>query len=171
MTSPASPSAGPLIRPLRSEDRDLLLALLRANRPIFSDGEVETAMELIDTGLAQDPGTPDPYLFLVAEDDEGGVLGYACYGTIPLTTGSFDLYWIAVRPDLQNRGIGRRLLAAAESDMAGRGARLVLVETSSRADYVATRAFYERSGYDVAARIRDFYRPGDDKVVYEKRFA
>jgi hypothetical protein len=44
----------------------------------------------------------------------------------------------------------------------------VVVETSSRADYAPTRAFYEHRGYTRAATIPGYYAPGDDLVVYTK---
>jgi hypothetical protein len=47
---------------------------------------------------------------------------------------------------------------------------MLIVETSSRSDYTATRAFYERRGYREAARVRDFYAPGDDRIIFVKRF-
>ena len=34
--------------------------------------------------------------------------------------------------------------------------------------FLATRAFYRRNGYDEEARIRDFYGPGEDKIVFWK---
>ena len=46
--------------------------------------------------------------------------------------------------------------------------RLVVVETSSRPDYSATRAFYERRGYTRAAVVPGYYAPGDDLVIYLK---
>src|SRR5205809_1857885 len=46
--------------------------------------------------------------------------------------------------------------------------RLIVVETSSRADYAPTRAFYERRGYTQAARLPGYYAPGDDLVIYLK---
>ena len=42
---------------------------------------------------------------------------------------------------------------------ATRGARMLVVETSSRPDYEDHAAFYARRGYAEAARIRDFYAP------------
>jgi hypothetical protein len=44
----------------------------------------------------------------------------------------------------------------------------VIVETSSRPDYSATRAFYERRGYTRAAVVPGYYAPGDDLVIYLK---
>jgi len=48
-------------------------------------------------------------------------------------------------------------------------ARLIVVETAGRADYAATRGFYESRGYRPTARIPEFYAPGDDLVVYTKQ--
>jgi ribosomal protein S18 acetylase RimI-like enzyme len=153
-------------RCLAPADLPALEAILRANRPVFSDEECATAMEILREGLAV-PTDADPYQFVVAE--EGGlVAGYACFGSVPLTEGAFDLYWIAVDPARHGRGIGRALLESVEGSVAAQGGRLVVVETSSRSDYDRTRRFYEDQGYAEAARIGGFYRPGDDKVVYVK---
>ena len=55
-----------------------------------------------------------------------------------------------------------------EKDVLHRGDRMILIETSSQETYGATIRFYERSGYLLAARIRNFYRIGDDKLVFQK---
>ncbi|GMR04899.1 MAG: hypothetical protein BMS9Abin23_0817 [Thermodesulfobacteriota bacterium] len=34
---------------------------------------------------------------------------------------------------------------------------------------LTARSFYERAGFNEDARIRGFYRPADDLVVYVKR--
>ncbi|HSP16030.1 MAG TPA: GNAT family N-acetyltransferase [Thermoanaerobaculia bacterium] len=132
--------------------------------PNFSTEEVATALEVIDEALAGDP----EYTVNVLENAAGDVAGYECHGPTPLTAGTFDLYWIAVDPRVQNRGYGHRLLVATEEDVVRRGGRLLLIETSSQAGYAATIQFYKRNGYRVEARIRDFYRPGDDKLVFAK---
>jgi ribosomal protein S18 acetylase RimI-like enzyme len=153
-------------RPLRPADRAPLVELLGATRA-FSDEELEVALELLDLGLG-DPPSRD-YLFRVATDDQDArVLGYACWGQVPMTDGVYDLYWIAVDPRAQGGGIGRRLMDDAEQDVRARGGRMVLVETAGKPSYAATRAFYERIGYQEVARLRDFYRVGDDKVIYGK---
>jgi ribosomal protein S18 acetylase RimI-like enzyme len=96
------------------------------------------------------------------------VAGYAAYGPTPLTQGTYDLYWIAVSPDRQGSGLGRHLMDWVESRLQESGGRLLLIETSSQTRYDPTRRFYLRLGYREAARIADFYRPGDDRVTYAK---
>ena len=139
-------------------------ALVRATG-VFSPPEVAVARELVEERLVR--GAASGYEFLFAED-EHGLLGYACWGPIPCTERSFDLYWIAVRPEKQGGGVGRRILTLAEEEIArARGSR-IYVETSTRAAYDPTRAFYERCGYARAATFDDFYAPGDGKAVYLK---
>ena len=53
--------------------------------------------------------------------------------------------------------------------MRDRDARMVVVETSSRSEYDGTRRFYARHGYAEVARMREFYAPADDRVIYTKR--
>lgn len=155
------------LRWLAKPDIAAIEQILLANRPVFSDDECKTAVEMIVEGLEK-PSDEDPYQFLVAEV-AGRVVAYACFGTIPLTKGSYDLYWIAVHPEHHATGVGRRLLVACEDEIARQGGRLVVVETSSRSDYDKTRRFYEKTmAYETAAWIKDFYKTGDDKVVYVK---
>ena len=107
----------------------------------------------------------------MAEEVEGEVAGYACFGPTPLTEGVWDLYWIAVDPAIQSRGLGRQLVAAIEEAVQHGGGRMILVETASKAAYKPTRAFYRRTSYVEVARIPNFYRVGDDKVIFIKTFA
>ena len=149
------------IAPLQTEHRSSIASILRATS-VFSENEVEVALELLDAD--------DDYEFAGAFVDDQ-LSGYACYGPTPSTDRTWDLYWIAVHPDAQRSGVGAALMDHVEERLAGRDARLLMVETSSRDDYAATRGFYDRRGYREAARIRDFYAPGDDRVVLSRRIA
>jgi ribosomal protein S18 acetylase RimI-like enzyme len=137
------------------------LADLLARTREFNAAEASVALELIDLAIA---GQAD-YRFWVDEDG-GRVRGYVCFGKTPMTEGTYDMYWIAVDPDVKGRGVGRSLVRAMEEEIAREGAILVRVETSGQPAYAATRAFYERAGYEVVARIRDFYARGNDLVIY-----
>jgi len=86
-----------------------------------------------------------------------------------MTSGTFDLYWIAVDPARQRSGVGRALLGAVERTLREEGGRLLLVETAGKPSYASTRAMYEACGYLEVARIPEFYEAGDDKVVYARR--
>lgn len=153
-----------LLRPPRESDVAPIEALLRASGN-FNEVEVATAIEMIRSALTSPEGG---YHVLVAER-EGRSLGYALYGATALTDGTFDLYWIAVHPDAHGKGVGKMLLRAVEDAVRERGGRLVVIETSSRADYEKARRLYERAGYERVGRIKDFYREGDDKLTYARR--
>lgn len=115
-------------------------------------------------------GAASDYIVRVLARPDGTVSGYTCYGRAPFTDATYDLYWIAVHKDFHGDGSARRLMADAEADIRGHGGRTVLVETASKPSYARTRAFYEKIGYIEVARIPDFYKIGDDKVTYWKRF-
>jgi ribosomal protein S18 acetylase RimI-like enzyme len=149
---------------LRDSD-PLAIGELVAATGFFSLEEQHIAVELVEERIEEGPRSG--YEFVIAEQN-GALAGYTCYGRIAGTSSSYDLYWIAVRPDLQGRGLGRRLLEQSEQAIReARGTR-VYVDTSSRAQYEPTRAFYERSGYERAAVLDDFYAPGDGKIIYAK---
>jgi ribosomal protein S18 acetylase RimI-like enzyme len=93
-----------------------------------------------------------------------------CYGSTPGTDRVYDLYWIATHPAFQGGGVGTLLLDEVERRLRQREARMLMVETSSRVDYTATRRFYEGRGYSAMATVTDFYAPGDHRVIYAKRF-
>lgn len=132
----------------------------------FTDEEVAIAAELAEERLANGPASG--YEFCLAHAS-GELLGYACFGRTPGTDHSFDLYWIVVAPASQGSGIGRQILERIEPRIAGAGGRLLWVDTSDTAKYAPTRAFYLHSGFCEVARLADFYRPGDGKVIYEKK--
>ena len=147
-----------------SADRDKVAGLIAATR-FFTPDEVALAVELVEERLQQ--GKASGYEFVFAEYSTQ-LLGYTCFGPIPCTRGSYDLYWIAVHPDQQRTGLGRTLLVHSECLMKEAGGWRVYIDTSSRLQYAPTRAFYEHCGYRQEALLEDFYAPGDGKVIYGK---
>jgi ribosomal protein S18 acetylase RimI-like enzyme len=153
------------LRELRESDQEPIRRLLEATE-FFRTEEVDVALELVDAAL-ETPEQQD-YIFAVAEGD-GAVLGYVCWGETACTRGTYDLYWVAVAPGTQGKGVGRALMAHAEGEMRKAGGRLCVVETSGLPKYESTRAFYLRIAYTEEARIRDYYQSGDDLVIYTKK--
>jgi GNAT superfamily N-acetyltransferase len=131
---------------------------------IFYEADVLVALELIDLGLTPDAGG---YLFTVAEW-ESRAAGYACFGLNPMTDTVYDLYWIAVDRALQGQGIGRQILTEVEARVRELGGRMLMIETGGKASYAPTRAFYLACDYREVARVPDYYRVGDDKVMFAK---
>lgn len=137
-----------------------------AETGVFSTEELDIAGELVAEAL-QKGEKRSGYSFVFLEE-AGRVCGYSCFGRIPLTESSFDLYWLVVDPSFHKRGFASKLLEETEQSIRKIAGTQLLAETSSRADYTPARSFYLRSGFVESSRHVDFYRPGDDKVTYTK---
>lgn len=153
------------IQPAGARDRAPIASILR-RAGNFTESEIAVALELVDAWLAR--GEASEYYVHVLRD-EGTLRGYVCFGPTPLTEGTYDLYWIAVDAESQGRGFGQTLLRFVEDQVRERRGRLLLIETSSQESYGGTQRFYERAGYALMARVEDFYKPGDDKVIFGRR--
>ncbi len=152
------------IRRLAPPDRDDVASLLRSDET-FNEEEVAVALELVDSAIRDAQGD---YRALVCEVD-GRVLGYVCYGPTPMTTATWDLYWIATHKTARGKGIASRLVKGMEADILGKGAVTIRLETSQTEAYGAARTFYERGGYREVGRIQDFYKQDDDLIIFAKR--
>lgn len=153
-----------MIRNLIFDDREKIKNIL-IDTNNFNDEEIKIALELIDVYL-KDKDQKDYEIFVDEEDD--GIRGYVCIGPRPLTTGTFDLYWIAVNPRVQSKGIGSGLVDYIEKHLRVRSGRLILIETSGKESYAKERKFYEKNLYRELVNIRDFYKEGDALVIYGK---
>ncbi|MBK7980138.1 MAG: GNAT family N-acetyltransferase [Ignavibacteriae bacterium] len=131
----------------------------------FNDEEVDIAVELAEERLSK--GLESGYHFLFLEIDDKTV-GYSCFGPIPATKFSYDLYWIAVHKENQNLGLGKILLNESEIAISKLGGNRIYVETSGREQYISTRKFYIACDYKEEAVLEDFYAPGDAKYLYLK---
>ena len=97
------------LRPVGRAQRGPLERLTAATG-LFRPEEVAIAVDLLDEALAGD----DDYRFLGAYTNDA-LIGFACWGPTPGSTGTFDLYWIVVDPARQGEGVGTQLLEAVES--------------------------------------------------------
>ncbi len=156
------------IRPMVQQDRAALHAMLIKTRA-FTPQEIDVAMELIDIVL-KDKNQKD-YTIYCMVDEQDQPVGYICYGPVPMTDGTFDLYWIAVDPDLQSQGAGSKLMDFLEGELRKMGARMLLADTSSIAEYEKTRRFYEKKGFREVARVPDYYYVGNDRITFCKKLS
>jgi ribosomal protein S18 acetylase RimI-like enzyme len=149
-------------------------------RPV-TPGDVPALKALVDaTGLFPSVLLDDmlgPYLaqatvgpiWLTAGNSSPAAVAYCA--PEHLTSGTWNLYLIAVHPDRQQHGIGRALIANIERLLSAKGERLLLVETSGLPMFQGTSEFYARCGFEEEARIRDFYQDGEDKIVFRKQIS
>lgn len=155
---------GSMIRKLIRDDREQIQSIL-IDTHHFNDDEIKVAIELIDVYLNDAKQTD--YIIYTYEND-GKAAGYICYGKRPLTDWTYDLYWIAVDPNIHGKGLGSQLVKFMEDDLSGSGGKIILIETSGKAEYENERKFYVKNGYEVQTIIKDFYRRGDDLFIYRK---
>ena len=149
---------------LIENDRKAFKELLESTA-VFYDFEIDVALEIVDTFL--NSGETSGYYFYAAEQD-GQVVGYINFGPTPCTRASWDIYWMAVKKDLQGQGLGGILLKMTEDKIAAMKGENIWIETSSRADYLPTRRFYLKTAYSQVSELSDFYDKGDNKVIFVK---
>jgi len=106
---------------------------------------------------------------VVRESAESPLSGFIQFSPAPITKGTWYVYWIAVSRVLHGQGVGSSLLSAAEGQVLALGGRQVVIETSASSLFDSARSFYLRNGYDLIARIPDYYSDGDDKCIFLKR--
>ncbi|ELS00855.1 acetyltransferase [Xenococcus sp. PCC 7305] len=152
-----------MIRLATPEDQKALIAIAEAVG-LFSPPELE---ELGGMLAEYFDGNPDSDSCWITYDD-CEPRGVAYYAPEPYAEGAWNLYFIAVHPDYQGKGIGGAMLDYVEKILTERGDRLLLVETSGLPGFERTREFYRKQGYEEEARIREFYKAGDDKIIFRK---
>jgi ribosomal protein S18 acetylase RimI-like enzyme len=152
------------LQALIPDDREKISRLLQQGT-IFNRAEIQVALEVIDEALN---GAGKDYQVFCAFDNDRNLVGYICFGPIPMTERCYDLYWIKVDEASSRKGVGGMLLAFMEEYVAGEGARRIYVETSSTTPYQAARSFYEKHGYRFVCSLKDFYREGDHKMIFMK---
>jgi ribosomal protein S18 acetylase RimI-like enzyme len=155
-----------IVIPMPADSDDILK--LACAIDLFQKSDIDVIQELW-TEFSEKGDLQSWYHFIIARENSGEILGFACYGQRPLTEGTFDLYWIAVDGKQRGRGIGKALLNEVESRISARQGRLLIAETEGKPAFLPTRRFYLSAGYELEACIRDFYKLGEDLVIFTKR--
>ncbi|MBN1828084.1 MAG: GNAT family N-acetyltransferase [Deltaproteobacteria bacterium] len=154
-----------MIKKLVESDRPALVNLIKG-QAVFRKEERIVAVEVLDEALKK--GDESGYFFYCAFTERLSLAGYICFGPIPMTDNRYDLYWLAVDRRFTRMGYATELMSAAEKAIRSRGGKSIYIETSSLEAYHPARELYKRFGYHITARIKDFYRFGDDKIIYAK---
>ena len=149
---------------ITDKERDEIRQILDSTG-FFYDYEIDVAVEIADEYLSREDH--NGYYFIGAYLNNK-LIGFTTYGEIPCTKASYDLYWIAVHNDYRGKGLGLKLLQETEKHILGMQGKRVYIETSSTEKYAPTQGFYFRAGYILEARLRDYYKDGDDKLMYSK---
>jgi ribosomal protein S18 acetylase RimI-like enzyme len=154
-----------IVREMKKEDRKHILDIIKKIK-IFNDEDQRIAIELVEE-VVDGPNKEEYYVQCAVKGNK--ILGYICYGPASLCVGTYEVYYIAVDPDNFRGGIGKLLMVKMEEALKEKKARLILLETSSSEEYNGTRNFYLKLGYKEAAKIKDYFKEGEDRVIYEKK--
>ena len=105
--------------------------------------------------------------FTYVENDKPVAIGYC----VPekLTEGTYNLLAIGVGSANQRTGIASEMMLYIEQYLKTKDARILIVETSSDDAQTGARNFYQKIGYTREAVIRDFWKEGEDKIVFWKK--
>ncbi len=161
-----SSNSGPTIRrKVKLSDVESIRLLVDKTK-VFSAEEVTIAAELVAEAALKGE-VKSGYSFCLLEEG-GKIIGYTCFGQVPLTESSYDLYWLVVDNEQHQKGYAKKLMLLTEELIASAGGKQIYAETSSKDNYAPARSFYLKSGFTEDARQQDFYKVGDDKVTYVK---
>ena len=149
----------------RQSDTQSVREIILSTR-FFYEHEVEIAVELVEERLKD--GEASGYYFVFAEAD-GKTVAYSCFGSDIMSKTCWDLYWIACHDDFRGKGIGKLLLDETINQARKMGCKILIAETSGLPHYAPTRAFYTSAGFELEARLKDYYTMGDDKLFFTKR--
>lgn len=129
-----SPEDAAQVRSATAADEVAVIVLWRACNLVVSHNDPAADFRFARAGAASD--------VLVGEDRAGRIVGSVMVGH----DGHRGwLYYLAADPSRRKRGIGRRMVEAAERWLAGRG--IVKIRLMVRETNQGVTAFYERFGY------------------------
>ncbi len=143
------------VRPARADDLEALLAL---EREVFNTDRL--SRRSLRRFLAS------PHAAMLVAEHGGRLAGYALVLFRPRSSAA-RLYSIAISPHAGRRGIGRTLLAAAEQAAFGRHCTSLRLEVHEK--NTAAIALYEKAGYRLFGRHKEYYGDRGNALRFEKR--
>jgi ribosomal protein S18 acetylase RimI-like enzyme len=154
-----------MIRPAAPADTPALVAL-SGGSGLFQPDELGAVRAMLDDYHANGVGGGRR---MIVYEEAGTPVGVAYFAPKEFADRVWELLLIAVDAPRHRRGIGSRLLRAAEDAVRAANGRLLLIETSDRAGFERTRRFYRKHAYAEVARIPDYFADGDGKASFLKR--
>lgn len=151
------------IRLIQEDDLEYLKTIIESTKLFPS----ELLDEMVSDFFTNDK-TQDIWLTKIIDNIPIGIVYCA---PERMTEGTFNLFLIAVHSDFQKKGIGKELILFIEQLVKQKNGRILIVETSSLPEFEATRIFYKNNNYNHEATIREFYKQGEDKIVFWKKLA
>ncbi len=155
------------IRPAQHDDaHDIMDIAVDSN--MFLPEELTGVGEMLDTWLdnAAEPGHE-----WIVLDDNGTIKGAAYYAIETMADNVWNVFFIAVKAEQRRCGVASQMITFIEQAVKDRGGRIVLIETSSNAQFEPARQCYLKLNFTHEGTIRQFYGDTEDKMVFWKSLA
>ena len=149
------------IRPATPDDISVLMGILEGSG-LFGPDDLPGMEDHIRGDFEGTGG-----IWLIA-GHRGRAVGAAMHAADGLGTEVRNLLFLGVLEEARGRGVATALISRVEQASVEAGVRLVLIETSSDAAQAPARSLYAGLGYRIDGRIRGYYAPGEDKIVFRK---
>ncbi len=85
------------------------------------------------------------------------------------TEGTYNLLAIGVSKDFQRKRIASAMIKYIEELLKHKEGRILIVETSSNDAQIGARNLYPKIGYTQVGVIKEFWKEGEDKVIFWKK--
>lgn len=141
--------------------REILLSTQFFNQ---APDEIDVAAELAEISI-KGGNNVDNYRFIFIEDDSH-TIGYACFAKVPCSNTCFEIYWLGVDKSCQGKGAGKILINEVLNEIRQGGGAKAILQTAGREQYIPTQKFYISVGFELEARIKNYYDFGDDCLIY-----
>ena len=156
------------IEPVSPADRVTLLTVA-TRTGLFSAEDAESLLGGVLDGLAAGALAEGSIAFVSRPAPSAPANGWTYLAPDDHAAGVWNLWWLGVDPDAHGTGAATALVRRAEAHARDRGARLMIIETSSLDSQARARRFYAREGYAAVGQVPDFYGTGDDKIIFCRR--
>jgi ribosomal protein S18 acetylase RimI-like enzyme len=154
-----------MIKELESKDRGGVLQVIK-EVDLFNAGELEYMTGLVDAYIAG--SSEEGHYWIVAYTNDT-LIGVAYYAPENFAQEVYNLYFLGIKPQNQGQGTGTKMIKYIESELKEAEQRILLVETSGLPEFENTRNFYLKQGFVREGVIREYYKAGDDKVIFWKK--
>lgn len=133
----------------------------------FDKNDVEISVNMAVRTLNKPDDFNDGYQFILLENN-GQVVGYACFGKIPTTEANYEVYWLSVDNQYRGQGWGRLLLNKVVETIGFCGGRKIFIKTEGSRKYLPTRRFYDSCGFEEEAVLKEYYADNDDCCIFSR---
>jgi [ribosomal protein S18]-alanine N-acetyltransferase len=144
------------LRPMHRDDVGACLALEKVLYPMDAWSLGQFIEELVGV-----PATRH-YVVIAEGDDIVGYAGLMC----PFVGADGDIQTLSVSPAHQGQGLGQLLLDDLVAEAIKRQAPSLFLEV--RVDNEAALGLYQKNGFEITGRRRNYYGPGVDATTMRK---